>query len=439
MIRQALRRNPWSFLGPATTQFLAAALVAGALAVMTSISRAPLDAATRQAVDDSGLPDMAMVFLMLAIYLSIIIVGVTMNATIAQQARDIALVRAIGATPGRVRRAIATQAAVVAVPATLLGVPLGTVGARAWLDGLVAHGIAPPAITFHAHGGALPIALAVTVGTSVIGALIAAIRPSRVRPAAALAETAAPRRRVGIVRTVVGLVLVCGGIGLSVAIADRSAQVANDLGLFVMLAMCVGAGCLGPALLTVAAPVARLFGDTGRLAADNVLVRARGLSGALVPLTLAVAFAAVKVVSYTTAAHVTGDPGSASDRWLEYSGTGVYTVFAAVAALNTLITMMLARRRDLAVTQLAGGTRRRTLGVVFCEALVVTGTALVVAAGVAVATLLPLLHTALGTWTPWLPPSWLLAGVLGTAALVLAGTWVPAAAALRRPPIEVIG
>jgi putative ABC transport system permease protein len=231
---------------------------------------------------------------------------------------------------------------------------------------------------------------------------------------------------------------VAGGSGLSVAIADRPADEAEELGLFVMLAMCVGAGCLGPLLLTVAAPLARLLGDSGRLAADNVVVRAKALSGALVPLTLAIAFAAVKVASYTTAAHVTGDPGSAADRWLEYSGTAVYALFAAVAALNTLVTIVLGRRRDLAVTQLAGGTRRRTLGVVVCEALIVTGTALIVAAGVATATLVPLLHTALGTWRPWLPPSVLLAGVLGTAALVLAGTALPAAAALRRPPIEVV-
>lgn len=438
MIRQALRRNPWSFLGPATTQCLAAALIAAALGILVSIDRAPLDPAARQALTGTGVPDMAAIFLGLAVYLSIIVVGVTMSAAIAHQARDIALVRAIGATPGRVRRSIAAQAAAVAVPATLAGVPLGTLGGRAWLDGLVAHGIAPPAVTFQAHGGALPIAFAITVGTSLIGAQIAAIRPSRVRPAAALAEIVAPRRRVGIVRTVLGLVLLAGGVALSTAIADRSAEVANEAALFVLLAMCVGAGFLGPALLTAAAPVARLFGDVGHLAADNITVRAKALSGALVPLTLAIGFAAIKVAGYTTAAHVTGEPGTAADRWLEYSGTAVYAAFAAVAALNTLITVVLARRRDLAITQLAGGTRRRTLAVVVCEALVVTCTALVVAAGVAAATLLPMLHTSLGTWMPWIPASWLLTGVLGTTALVLAGTALPAALALRRPPIEVV-
>jgi putative ABC transport system permease protein len=439
LTRQALKSNPWSFLGPASTQCLAAALVAGSLGASRSIDGAPLGAAARRALVESGIPDIATIFLGISIYLSAIIVGVTMNATIARQARDIALIRAVGGTPGRIRGAIAMQAVLIAVPATLVGVPLGTLGGRAWIHGLAAHGVMPPEIEFRAHPAALPIALAITVGTSLIGALIAAIRPSRVRPAIALADSAAPRRRIGVVRTVLGGVLVAGGVVLSVLISGLSARQADSAAFFVMLAMCVGAGFLGPALLRVFAPAARVFGATGRLAADNLAVRAKALSGALVPLTLAIAFGAVKVLSHTTTAHVTGVSEPAADLWTDYSGTSVYVAFAAVAALNTLITVVLSGRRDLAVAQLAGGTRGRVLGVVICEALLVTGTALLVAAVVAGTTLLPMLHSAIGTWMPWMPAHYLVAGVLGVAGLVLAGTALPAALAMRRPPIEVVG
>lgn len=145
------------------------------------------------------------------------------------------------------------------------------------------------------------------------------------------------------------------------------------------------------------------------------------------------------MLTHTTTTHVTGVAERAADLWTEYSGTAVYTAFAAVAALNTLITVILSRRRDLAVAQLAGGTRTRVLGVVVCEALLVTGTGLLLAAAVAGTTLLPLLHTALGTWWPWMPARYLVVGVAGVAVLVLAGTAVPAALAMRRPPIEVVG
>ena len=419
LTRQALRANPWSFFGPVSTQCLAAAIIAGSLGAHRSLTGEPAD---------SDVVEITAIFLPIAIYLSAIVVGVTMGATIARQARDIALVRAIGAAPRQVRLAIAGQAMLVAVPATLVGVPLGVLGGRAWIGGLAGHGVIPAGIEFHAHPAALPIALAVTVGTSLLGALIAAIRPARVRPAVALTETAAPRRGVGVVRTVLGLVLVATG-------AVLSTKVTGDGAFFVMLAMCLGAGFLGPALIRVTAPLARLAGPVGRLAADKLAVNARADSGALVPLTLATAFAAVKVLTHTTAAHVSGVAERPADLWTDYSGTAVYTAFAAVAALNTLITVVVSRRRDLAVTRLAGGTRGRVLTVVICEALMVTVIGLLVAAVVAGTTLAPML----GLRALWLPPGYLVIGVLGVAALVLGGTAIPAAVGMRRPPVEVAG
>jgi putative ABC transport system permease protein len=432
LIRQALTANPWSFFGPFVTQCLAAAIVAGSLGAQRSLAGAPVG------VDD-GLTEIAAIFLLVSIYLAVILVGVTMGSAIGRQARDIALARAIGAAPRQVRHAVAGQAMLVAVPAALLGAPLGILGGRAWIDGLVAHGVVPGAVRFTAHPAALPIALAVTVGTALPGALIAAIRPSRVRPAVALAETAAPRVRVGAVRVALGVLLVAGGATLSVVVAGLDPQTADDTAFFVMLAMCLGAGLLAPALLRMAAPLAALAGPVGRLAAGNLTVRARAYSGALVPLTLAAAFAAVKVLVHTTAEHVTGIAERPADLWTDYSGTAVYTAFAAVAALNTLITVIMSRRRDLAITRLAGGTRVRVLGIVVCEALAVTATALTLAAVVATTTLLPMLHTAFGTWRPWMPASYLLTGVLAVTALVLAGTIAPAALAMRRPAVEVAG
>ncbi|GAA0448872.1 hypothetical protein Ade02nite_57710 [Paractinoplanes deccanensis] len=431
MIRQALRANPWAFLGPAATQALAAALVTTGLCLVASFDGARLG--------DSDVADIGLIFTISSVYLAVLIVGVTMGTAIAGQARDIALTRTVGATPGRVRRAIAAQAVLVALPATAFGIPLGLLAGQAWLHGLAGSGVVPAGVAFRVHGGTVPIAYAVTVGTSLLGAMAAAIRPSRLRPAVALTEAAVPRRGTGRVRTPLGLLLVAGGVALAVVISDLDAATADQAGLFVMLAMCVGTGLLGPVLLRAAALVARRLGPIGTLAADSVTAHARSLSGALVPLTLAVAFAAFTIVRGTTVAHVTGVATPSADRWLEYSGTGAYTAFAAIAAVNTLLTVMHARRRDLAVMRLAGGTRGRTLAVVVCEALIVTSTALAAGAVVAATTLLPLLHTALGTWRPWLPVSWLVAGVTAAAALVFAGMVAPAAAGLRRPPIEVAG
>ncbi len=429
LTRQALKANPWAFVGPFTTQVLAAALVTGALGAQRALGKTV----------DADVSEMAGIFLLLSIYLSVIIVGVTMGASIARQAADIALTRTIGASPWQVRRAVVAQAMLIAIPATLAGVPLGSLGGRAWIHGLVAHGVVPAGVHYQGHPAALPIALAIAVGTSLPGTLIAAIKPSRVRPAVALAEAAAPRRTVGVVRTGIGLVLVAAGVVLSVLISRLDARDAASEGVFVALSMCVGAGFLAPALLRAASPILRPAGPIGRLAADHLAVRAKTYSGAVVPLTLAIAFTAVQVFMQTTPAHVTGVPQPADELWSDYSGTAVYAAFAAVAAVNTLINATVARRRDLAVTRLAGGTRGRVLAVVFCEALLVTATSLVVAAVVAGTTLLPMLHTSLGTWWPWMPASYLIGGVLVTSVLVLAGTVVPAAAGMRRPAVELAG
>ncbi|SIM58657.1 FtsX-like permease family protein [Micromonospora cremea] len=439
MIRQAFRANLWAFLGPAATQALAAALITTGLCLLASFDGAPLSPEQRVALTDSGVGDLGLIFTLSSVYLAVLIVGVTMGTAIADQARDLALVRTIGATPARVRRAIAGQAALVALPATAAGIPVGLLAGHAWLHGLVGYGVVPAEVSFRVPGGAVPIAYVVTVGTSLLGAMVAAIRPSRLRPAVALTEAMASRRGASRVRTPLGLLLVAGGIALAVVISDLDAQTADQAGLFVMLAMSVGMGLLGPVLLRVAVPAIRRVGSTGALAADSLTARAGSLSGALVPLTLAVAFAAVTIVRGTTTAHVTSVSSPAADRWLEYSGTGAYTAFAAIAAVNTLVTVMHGRRHELAVIRLAGGTRGRTLAIVICEALVVTSTALAAGAVVAATTLLPLLHTALGTWRPWLPLSWLVAGVAATLALVLAAMVVPAAAGLRRAPIEVVG
>ncbi|MET8526454.1 FtsX-like permease family protein [Micromonospora sp. NPDC005172] len=436
LTRQALRKQPWSFAGPFVTQCLAAALVSGALGASSSMSGARLDPSARQVLTESSIPEMATLFVVVSVYLTALIVGLTMTSSIARQARDIALVRALGATPGRVRRAVATQAAVVAVPASVLGVPLGALLAHAWLAGLTGHQVIPPGVTFHPSAAALPAATGITVGASLVGALIAALRPARVRPAAALTETPVPRRRIGLVRTAIGLVLMAGGVALSIRIAGGDPAKAGESSFFTMLAMCVGAGFLGPVLLRLAAPLTRLFGGTGALAADNLAVRAKALSGALVPLVLAIAFAMVKVVTHTTSVHVRGVAEPATRVWTEYSGTAVYVAFAAVAAVNTLVTVLLARRRELAVTRLVGASRMRALAVVVCEALLVTVTALAVSTVVAMVTMLPMLHGMLGTWTPYLPTGQLAGGLAVVIGLVLVGTVVPALVAMRRPAVE---
>jgi len=441
LARQALRRHRWSFLGPVATQCLAGVVLSMMFMTGASLDAATLDAAAERLVTATDIRSTTGAFAGIAVYLSILMVGVTMNAAIVRQRREIALLRAVGATPGQIRRSVAVQAAATAIPASALGALLGLAAGWAWLGALVAHGVLPDAVGFTPNLAMLPVVVGIVVATSVPGGLIAAIRPARVRPATALTEAAA-RPPAARVRTALGLLLVGVGVVLSVVLAAAFADQAADAGFFVILALCVGVGLLGPVVLRAAAwvigPALQLAGGSGRLALDNVAVLSRALSGALIPLVLAVAFAGVKVAAHTTAAHVTGESDPAWSVWMDYSGTAIYAGFAAVAALNTLLTVTVGRHRDLAITQLAGATRQRLVGVVICEAVIVVVTALALAAFVAAVTLVPLLASELNTWLPYVPAPYLVAGLVGTAAVVAAGTVAPAAVLTRRPAIEAV-
>ena len=117
---------------------------------------------------------------------------------------------------------------------------------------------------------------------------------------------------------------------------------AADVAFFVILAECVGFGMLGPLVLRAVARLLRPYAGGGllRLALDDITTMTRALSGALVPLVLATAFAIVKIATHTTAAHVSGIADPPVDRWTDYSGTAVYCAFAGVAAFNCFVTVL---------------------------------------------------------------------------------------------------
>ena len=438
--RQALRRHRWSLFGPASTQALAATVISAMVMTAMSLDRSHLTAAQYHAVISADLPETTTVFVGVSIYMSILVVGVTMSLAMSHQLRDIALLRVIGASPGQARRSAALQAAIVAWPATILGYVIAIPAGALWVAAMKAHGVFPDAVRFRPELMALPIALGIELVTSVIGATIASLRTARIAPTLALTESTTGRRRVSPVRVALGIVLVAGGVALSAVLSWLDPHQAYDAAIFVLLAECVGVGMLAPLMLHRVAAFLRpaISGGIARVAVDNIATMTRPLSGALIPLVLAAAFAAVKVAIYTTTAHVTGVSASAAEVWTDYSGTAIYSAFAGVAALNCFITVLVGRRGALAAMQLAGGTRGDLIRMVLGETMIVAVTAIVLATGVAVATLAPILHTAVGRWLPWIPASVVAGGILLVAAVVAAGMVGPAAVLTRRSPTEVV-
>ncbi|MGH3265538.1 MAG: FtsX-like permease family protein, partial [Trebonia sp.] len=353
--RQALRRHRWSLLGPACTQVVAAAVIATMVDLSHSVDTS-LSHAGRAVPAVADILDSASVFLGDAVYLSIVIVAVTMNLAIGRQLRDIALLRSVGASPGQIRRSVALQAAVLAVPASVTGAMLAVPSCAGWLLALRVHDVLPQRTAFSWDPVSVVAAAGVVLATSIPASFIASLRAARMKPATALVDVGAGgrRRRVSPLRTLVGVVLVSAGVVLSIVLSTLAPSQMTDAGVFVMLGECIGVGLLSPILLRQAAAICRLVirSDLVAVAADELETLARPLSGALIPLVLSGAFAAVKVGVHTSAAHA-GVPDPVEARWMDYSGTATFIAFAAVAALNCFITVVVARRRELACLQLA--------------------------------------------------------------------------------------
>ncbi|WP_274556661.1 ABC transporter permease [Streptomyces spiramyceticus] len=427
LARSALRGHRPAFVGTAVAALFAATVVSASTTMLTVTSTDGVSV---------HVADMATVLLIGSIYMSIFVVVSTMGTAVVQQHRELALVRAIGARPRQVRRAVATQALAASVPAALAGFALGGALARPWFDGMRDHGLIPPEVTYQFSWIALPVSFAVAVVTSTAAALLASLRFSLLRPAKALEEASAGRRGLGVVRAPLGLISVGGGVALSIVLSGQPAAEASEGAFLVLILFCVGAGLLGPRIVgpaawLVSAPAQRL-GSSARLAMLNVRSQPRRFSAAVVPLVLVVGFGLTKIGMRTTAQHRTGSAGSAGEVWLDYAGTGLYAGFAAIAAANTLAMISFERRRDVALLRVIGALPRQIRAMAAWEAGIVALTALVLGGVISLATLAPILATAFGSPLPYIP--WTVAaGVAGgTLLLTVLATGLPVQSAMRR-------
>ena len=101
----------------------------------------------------------------LAMFIAMFVVASTMGLSIQQREREIALLRAVAATPGQIRRLIAWEAALVGLIASAAGIWPGYLLGRVLAHGLVRHRIAPPN---YAVGNVwLPAATAIVGGVTI--------------------------------------------------------------------------------------------------------------------------------------------------------------------------------------------------------------------------------------------------------------------------------
>src|SRR5690242_17479515 len=247
----------------------------------------------------------------LAMFIAIFVVASTLGLSIQQREREIALLRAVAATPGQIRRMIAWEAAIVALVGSAAGIWPGIVLGRALAHGLMHHGIVPPNFTLDYDW--LPAAAAIIggVAAALLAVLAAGRRAARVPPTLALADATAEPRRLGPGRVIGGLVALAAAIPLFMVSATTStpetAAATSELNAIFLV---VAAAFLGPIVPYVVArllapPLAALSPVGGFLASANLGAATRLFSSASTPLVLTVALSCTLFFSSTTIDHAT--------------------------------------------------------------------------------------------------------------------------------------
>ncbi|MFJ5264721.1 ABC transporter permease [Streptomyces sp. NPDC088387] len=232
----------------------------------------------------------------------------TIALSVAQRAREFALLRAVGATPRQIRRAVATEALLVAPLAGLVGCLPGTALAHWWFGQLQDRGAVPEPVELHVSWIPLVVAVGAGLLTALVAGWAAGRRPARIKPGQALAEASVERLRPGVIRTVLGLAALAGGGFLSVVAARAAGDDAANAALGVVMLFMLAVALLGPLVARLCAALFGLplrgRGAAAELAAANSRTNARRLASAITPIVLAMAFASTLAFMHTSESHV---------------------------------------------------------------------------------------------------------------------------------------
>jgi putative ABC transport system permease protein len=248
--------------------------VATALARGATVESADDWVAARQAEISRGvdvIAVMALLFVAIALFVSVMVIANTFSILFAQRSRDFALLRCVGVTRRQLRRAVRVEALVLGVAASLLGIATGALAgvglvalAGRWFDDMGAPALDPAWV-----GAAFAVGVAVTLGA----AWLPTRSVVRVAPLAALRPDTGVdvRSAAGRVRVALAVLALLGGAALLAgAVAGHALPLMLAGGSVVFTGVLLVGPLLVPALLRAAG---RLLG-TGpvrRLAAGNAV------------------------------------------------------------------------------------------------------------------------------------------------------------------------
>lgn len=213
------------------------------------------------------------VFAIIAVIVGGFIIVNTFSILVAQRSRELALLRALGASRRQVSRSVLFEAFVLSLVASTLAIGLGLLLARGLAALLSSVGLDIAGSALDLTPGAVVTSYLVGIGVTMAAAWFPARRAGKVAPVAAMRADTTPVAAGLQRRTLVGAVLLAIGAGLAAYGVTQEKTLWLGVGAVVwILTVAVLSSVIGkPLLLACRGLFAALFGTTGRLAGENAL------------------------------------------------------------------------------------------------------------------------------------------------------------------------
>ncbi|KAA6221450.1 ABC transporter permease [Streptomyces albofaciens JCM 4342] len=216
-----------------------------------------------------------LVFAGIALFVGIFIIANTFTMLVAQRTKELALMRAVGASRRQVTRSVLIEAFVVGAVAAVTGLLAG-IGIGAGLRALTgALGTVPD--------GPLVVAPSTVVASLLVGIVVTVLaawlpgrRAAKIPPVAAMNSVhAAATTKSLVVRNAIGAVLAAAGtacvLGATAVGADEGKALMGLGAGLLLIGVFVLTPLLSRPLIAAAAPVLRAFGISGKLARQNAV------------------------------------------------------------------------------------------------------------------------------------------------------------------------
>jgi putative ABC transport system permease protein len=189
-----------------------------------------------------------------ALFVGIFLILNTFSMLVAQRTRELALMRAIGASRRQVIGSVLLEASVIGLIASVLGLGAG-VGVGAAIAAIFSsYGGTNLDLSIGVPPAAVIAAFAVGLGVTLVAATVPAVRASRIPPVAAMRDAATPDKPLTTITAFGAAVLVVGGTAMGFALTGNASLWLLMVGVLLTF--------VGVALLTpiISRPVVSLLG-----------------------------------------------------------------------------------------------------------------------------------------------------------------------------------